>query len=152
MRLSLFTLTVLDYDRAIDFYVTTLGFTLLEDTDLGAGKRWVRVAPRAPSPQSAPGTALLLARAVTPEQVASVGNQTGGRVLAFLETDNFERDYAAYLSRGVVFVRPPRQEPYGTVAVFQDLYGNTWDLIQPRAGGRSASPGVEPGPVDPTLR
>ncbi len=127
-RIAHFAVTVLDYDDAIRFYVEKLGFTLLEDTDLGGGKRWVRVRP--------PGScevAILLACATTPEQVASVGNQTGGRVFLFLETDDFWRDYEALRSRGVVFVRPPIEQPYGTVAVFQDLYGNKCDLIQPRA-------------------
>lgn len=132
-RLSLIALTVRDYDEAIAFYVGILGFTLLEDTDLGNGKRWVRVAP--PSKPSAshhnPGAAILLARAVTAEQLASVGNQTGGRVFLFLETDDFWRDYRAMLSRGVRFVREPVEEPYGTVAVFADVYGNKWDLIGP---------------------
>lgn len=124
-RLTQFAVTVLDYDDAIRFYVGKLGFTLVEDTDLGAAKRWVRVRP--------PGsneTCILLARAVTPEQIASVGNQTGGRVFIFLETDDFWRDFAAFSSRGVVFVRPPSVEPFGTVAVFQDLYGTKIDLIE----------------------
>ena len=132
-RLSLSALTVRDYDEAIAFYVGILGFNLLEDTDRGSGKRWVRVAP--PSKSDAPGAdrgaAILLARAVTPEQLASVGNQTGGRVFLFLETDDFWRDYRAMLSHGVRFVREPVEEPYGTVAVFADLYGNLWDLIGP---------------------
>ncbi|MCP4594821.1 MAG: VOC family protein [bacterium] len=126
-RIAQFAVTVLDYDDAIGFYVEKLGFTLLEDTDLGGGKRWVRVRP--------PGTAeaaILLACATTPEQAASVGNQTGGRVFLFLETDDFWRDYEALRSRGVRFVRPPSEESYGTVAVFEDLYGNKFDLIQPR--------------------
>ncbi len=133
-RLSLIALTVRDYDEAIAFYVGILGFTLLEDTDRGNGKRWVRVAP--PSKANAPGVdqsaAILLARAVTPEQLASVGNQTGGRVFLFLETDDFWRDYRAMLSRGVRFVREPVEEPYGTVAVFADVYGNLWDFIGPK--------------------
>lgn len=119
---------MLDYDDAIDFYVSKLGFTLLEDTDLGGGKRWVRV-----SPNSSPGMAILLAKAVTPEQRASVGNQTGGRVFLFIETDDVARDVELLTSRGVVFVRPPSEEEYGTVAVFVDLYGNKIDLIQPRS-------------------
>lgn len=118
-----------DYDAAIDFYVNKLGFTLVEDTDLGAGKRWVRVRPA-----GAEGAGVLLARAVTPAQVASVGAQTGGRVFVFLETDDFWRDYEAMRSRGVEFPRPPREEPFGTVAVFADLYGNLWDLIQRNDG------------------
>jgi catechol 2,3-dioxygenase-like lactoylglutathione lyase family enzyme len=119
-------LVVEDYDEAIRFYVGTLGFTLVEDTLIDAqDKRWVLVAP--------PGsteTKLLLARAVGPEQTSRVGNQTGGRVFLFLHTDDFWRDYEQLKARGVVFVREPRQESYGTVAVFQDLYGNLWDLLQ----------------------
>lgn len=129
-RLAMLSLTVRDYDEAIDFFVNRLGFTLLEDTDLCNAKRWVRVAP--PAPAGVPTAALLLARAVTPAQLASVGNQTGGRVFLFLETDDFWRDHAAMTARGVRFVRPPAEEPYGIVAVFEDLCGNTWDLIQPR--------------------
>ena len=123
-RIALFALTVLEYDEAIRFFVDKLGFRLLEDTDLGGAKRWVRVAPDAGAP------ALLLARAVTPEQRASVGNQTGGRVFIFLETDDFARDYALFTARGVEWARPPKTEPYGTVAVFRDLYGNLWDLVE----------------------
>lgn len=119
---------VQDYDAAIDFYVNRLGFTLVEDTPIEAqGKRWVVVAP--------PGSIesrLLLARAVGEEQSSRIGNQTGGRVFLFLYTDDFWRDFAAYRSKGVVFIRPPREETYGTVAVFQDLYGNLWDLLQPK--------------------
>ncbi|MFH1418198.1 MAG: VOC family protein [Planctomycetota bacterium] len=136
-RIAHFAVTVLDYDDAIDFYVEKLGFTLLEDTDLGRGKRWVRVRP----PGSAEA-AILLACATTPEQVASVGNQTGGRVFLFLETDDFWRDYAALRSRDVLFVRPPSEESYGTVAVFEDLYGNKCDLIQPRASTDRSRPGA----------
>jgi catechol 2,3-dioxygenase-like lactoylglutathione lyase family enzyme len=121
-------LVVRDYDEAIDFYVGTLGFTLIEDEDVPEqGKRWVIVAP--------PGSVesrLLLARAVGEEQSSRVGNQTGGRVFLFLHTDDFWRDFQAYRARGVVFVREPKEEAYGTVAVFKDLYGNLWDLIQPR--------------------
>jgi len=116
-----------DYDEAIRFYTEKLGFRLVEDRDLGGGKRWVRVAPA-----NGNGTALLLARAVTPEQQSRVGNQAGGRVFLFLETDDFQRDYSALCDRGVTFIRPPSDEPYGTVAVFVDLYGNRFDLIQPR--------------------
>lgn len=126
-HLALVSILVRNYDEAIAFYTIKLGFTLLEDTDLGGGKRWVRVRP-----PGCPGTAFLLARATTDEQRACVGNQTGGRVAFFIETDDFQRDYEAMKSRGVVFIRPPREEPYGTVAVFEDLYGNTFDLIQPR--------------------
>lgn len=108
----------------------TLGFDLLEDTDMGNGKRWVRVRP----PGADHGAGLLLARAVTPEQRHSVGNQTGGRVFLFLETDDFDRDYTNYTARGVEFVREPSDEPYGKVAVFKDLYGNLIDLIERRDG------------------
>jgi catechol 2,3-dioxygenase-like lactoylglutathione lyase family enzyme len=123
------SLVVRDYDEAIAFYVGTLGFTLVEDTAMPAqSKRWVVVAP--------PGTGgvrLLLARAVGEAQLARVGDQTGGRVFLFLYTDDFWRDFNAYTARGVVFVREPIEEPYGTVAVFQDLYGNLLDLVQPKA-------------------
>jgi catechol 2,3-dioxygenase-like lactoylglutathione lyase family enzyme len=123
-NLSQFAVIVRDYDEALAFYVDTLGFERLEDTDLGGGKRWVRVRPSGSS-----GTAILLAKAVTEEQLSSVGSQTGGRVFIFLETDDFWRDYNALVARGVVFARPPAEEPYGTVAVFKDLYGNLFDLI-----------------------
>ena len=124
--LGLVSLVVRDYDEALAFYVGTLGFTLIEDTFIPEqDKRWVVVG--------APGSSchLLLARAVGDEQRARIGNQTGGRVFLFLYTDDFARDHAAYRARGVQFVREPRQEPYGTVAVFRDLYGNLWDLLQP---------------------
>jgi catechol 2,3-dioxygenase-like lactoylglutathione lyase family enzyme len=123
------TLVVRDYDEAIAFYRDCLDFVLLEDTPLGGEKRWVRMAPRRDSSFS-----LLLGRAVNPEQAARVGDQTGGRVFLFLETDDFWRDYRQMLARGVTFVRPPSEESYGTVAVFADLYGNRWDLIEPRRG------------------
>ncbi|WP_171207259.1 MULTISPECIES: VOC family protein [unclassified Ruegeria] len=119
------TLVVPDYDTAIAFYTDTLGFTLLQDIDLGDGKRWVRVAP----PGSSNGS-LLLARAEGPEQSAAIGNQTGGRVGFFLETDDFARDHAAMRAAGVTFEEHPRTEPYGIVAVWQDPFGNRWDLIQ----------------------
>ena len=125
--LALVSLVVRDYDDALAFYVGTLGFTLIEDTFISEqNKRWVVVAP----PGSG-GCQLLLARAAGAEQIARIGNQTGGRVFLFLYTDDFERDHAAYRAKGVEFVREPRQEPYGTVAVFRDLYGNLWDLLQP---------------------
>jgi len=124
--LGLVTVVVRDYDEAIDFFVRALGFTLREDDPRGGGKRWVVVAP--PGSGSA---GLLLARAVTPAQLAAVGNQTGGRVALFLYTEDFAGDHARMLARGVVFDEEPRHEPYGTVAVFRDLYGNAWDLIQP---------------------
>ncbi|HEY0502594.1 MAG TPA: VOC family protein [Lysobacter sp.] len=120
-------LVVRDYDEAIAFYRDALGFELLEDTDLGGGKRWVRVAPRGAQ------SALLLARADGEAQRASVGHQAGGRVGFFLHTDDFARDHAAMLAQGVRFLEAPRQEPYGTVAVFEDLYGNRWDLLEPKA-------------------
>jgi catechol 2,3-dioxygenase-like lactoylglutathione lyase family enzyme len=123
-RLSAVTVLVRDYDEAIAFYVATLGFDLLEDTRLDEAKRWVRVG--------ASGTSILLARAATPEQLARVGDQTGGRVFLFLETDDFWRDYERWRARGVRFLEAPREEAYGTVVVFQDLYGNRWDLIQRR--------------------
>ena len=125
--IGLFAIVVRDYDEAIRFYVDAVGFTLREDTDLGGGKRWVVVGP--PSG----GCGVLLARASGPEQEARVGDQTGGRVGFFLETDNFERDFTAYTARGVRFLEAPRHEVYGSVAVFEDLYGNKWDLIQPKA-------------------
>lgn len=122
-------LVVRDYDEAIAFYTETLHFTLVEDTyQPEQDKRWVVVAP----PGSA-GTTLLLARAVTPEQQAAVGNQTGGRVFLFLSTDDFWRDYHAMVAKGVKFVREPKAADYGLVAVFEDLYGNLWDLVQPTA-------------------
>jgi catechol 2,3-dioxygenase-like lactoylglutathione lyase family enzyme len=118
------TLVVRDYDVAIAWYTGKLGFELLEDTDLGGGKRWVRVAPKGG------GAALLLAKAASPEQAARIGDQTGGRVFLFLYTDDFARDVAVFTQRGVKFVRPPKVESYGTVAVFEDLYGNKWDLLE----------------------
>jgi catechol 2,3-dioxygenase-like lactoylglutathione lyase family enzyme len=124
-HLSQVALLVKDYDEAIAFYTTKLEFILVEDTKLTATKRWVLV-----SPPGSEGCKLLLARAADDRQLASVGNQTGGRVFLFLNTDDFQRDYKKMVDRGVRFVRPPRQEEYGTVAVFEDLYGNLWDLIQ----------------------
>jgi catechol 2,3-dioxygenase-like lactoylglutathione lyase family enzyme len=126
-ELAAVTVLVRDYDEALDYYVHTLGFERVEDTDLGNGKRWVVVAP-----SGARGAALLLARAATPEQAARVGDQTGGRVFLFLHTSDFARDYETLRARGVPFVEEPRNEPYGTVAVFTDLYGNRWDLVQRR--------------------
>ena len=120
-------LVVKDYDEAIAFYTRTLNFVLIADEYQAAqDKRWVVVAP----PGSSGGTTLLLARASTPEQERFAGNQSGGRVFLFLSTDDFRRDYDAMVERGVRFVRPPSEQPYGTVAVFEDLYGNLWDLIQ----------------------
>jgi len=124
-RIGLITLVVKDYDEAIAFYVQKLGFTLREDTALSAEKRWVVVSPAGDAE-----TAILLARAARPHQARAVGDPTGGRVFLFLETDDFWRDFAALSERGVHFVESPRVEPYGVVAVFEDLYGNRWDLIQ----------------------
>lgn len=119
------SLLVRDYDEAIDFYVKKLGFTLIENTDRGNGKRWVTVSPRGSA-----GTLILLAKAASPDQESRVGNQTGGRVFLFLHTDNFQRDYEAMQAGGVRFLEEPRHESYGTVAVFEDLYGNKWDLLE----------------------
>jgi len=126
-HIACFALVVADYDEAIDFYVRKLGFELREDTDMGGGKRWVLVAPRGAR------TAILLARAVDDEQRAAIGRQTGGRVGFFLHTDDFARDHASMLARGVRFLEAPRHEPYGIVAVFEDLHGNRWDLLEPTA-------------------
>ena len=129
--ISLTALVVRDYDEALQFYVGTLGFELIEDTYIAEqNKRWVVVAP----PGAREGR-LLLARAVGDEQVSRVGNQTGGRVFLFLNTDDFWRDYRNLVAKGVVFVRGPSEEPFGTVAVFKDLYGNLWDLVQHRTAG-----------------
>jgi len=117
-------LVVRNYDEAIAFYTRVLGFQLIEDTDLGGGKRWVLVAPPGSS------TSLLLAEAANAEQSSRIGNQTGGRVFLFLHTDDFWRDYRMLQSHNVRFVRDPKEEEYGTVAVFADLYGNLWDLIE----------------------
>ena len=125
--LGLVSLVVRDYDEALAFFVGKLGFRLVEDTVVPEqSKRWVVV-----SPPGAVESQLLLARASTPEQQSHVGVQTGGRVFIFLYTDNVWRDYESYKSKGIVFVREPKEEPYGTVAVFLDLYGNMWDLLQP---------------------
>ena len=126
--LGLVSLVVRDYDEALEFFVGKLDFTLVEDTYIpGQDKRWVIV-----SPPGATESRLLLARASTEEQESRVGAQTGGRMFLFLYTDDFWRDYERYRSRGVEFVREPREEPYGVVAVFRDLCGNLWDLLQPR--------------------
>jgi catechol 2,3-dioxygenase-like lactoylglutathione lyase family enzyme len=122
VQLAALTLVVRDYDEAIACYTQQLGFELVEDTDLGNGKRWVKV-------QAGQGGELLLAKAVTPEQQSRIGNQTGGRVFLFLETDDFDRDYQLFRSRGVTFLEEPRNEAYGKVAVLMDLYGNKIDLI-----------------------
>jgi catechol 2,3-dioxygenase-like lactoylglutathione lyase family enzyme len=119
-----------DYDAAIAFYVGTLGFAFVEDTDLGGGKRWVVVAPGA---GGTPGARLLLARAHGERQRAAIGNQAGGRVSFFLHTQAFDETHARFTAAGVTFEEEPRHEPYGTVAVFSDPFGNRWDLIQPKA-------------------
>ena len=124
-NLGAVALLVRDYDEAIAFYVGKLGFALSEDTHMGGGKRWVRVTPNGGQ------TSLLLARAATPEQVDRIGDQAGGRVWLFLETDDLRRDHAAWTAAGVVFREAPRHEAYGEVVVFEDLYGNAWDLIEP---------------------
>lgn len=127
--LALVSVVVRDYDEALAFYVGTLGFELVEDTCIPEqDKRWVVIQP-----PGARESRLLLARASTPEQESRIGNQTGGRVFLFLYTDDFDRDYARYRAKGVVFIREPREERYGKVAVFRDLYGNLWDLLQPEA-------------------
>ena len=125
-------LLVRDYDEAIHFFTHSLGFHLIEDSPSkdreGHDKRWVLVAP-----PGSRGTNLLLAKASHEQESSRIGNQTGGRVFLFLHTDDFWRDHAAMLAKGVRFVRSPREEPYGTVAVFEDLYGNQWDLLQPKS-------------------
>lgn len=119
------SLLVRDYDEAIAYFTTALGFQLVEDSPLDENKRWVLVAPA-----GLHGTSLLLAKASTAEQIAHIGNQTGGRVFLFLHTDDFWRDYHAMKARNVKFIETPREEKYGAVAVFEDLYGNKWDLLQ----------------------
>lgn len=126
-HLAALALVVTDYDEAIAWYTRALGFELIEDTDMGGGKRWVLLAP--------PGsreTRLLLARANGEQQISRIGNQTGGRVFLLLHTDDFHRDYQRMLAQGVVFREQPRDESYGIVAVFEDLYGNLWDLLERR--------------------
>jgi catechol 2,3-dioxygenase-like lactoylglutathione lyase family enzyme len=125
MHLSLVTIVVDDYDQAIAFYVDKLGFELIEDSALTQGKRWVVVAPSRRAQ-----TRVLLAKAAGERQHRSIGSQAGGRVFLFLETDDFNRDHREMTKRGVRFVEPARIEPYGTVAVFEDIYGNKWDLIE----------------------
>jgi catechol 2,3-dioxygenase-like lactoylglutathione lyase family enzyme len=126
-RIVHIALVVDDYDEAINFYTQKLGFQLLEDTPLSETKRWVMVAPKGQGE-----CCLLLAKGVGEEQRSRIGNQTGGRVFLFLHTDDFWRDYRHYQSQGIRFVREPAEEVYGTVAVFEDLYGNLWDLIEPK--------------------
>jgi catechol 2,3-dioxygenase-like lactoylglutathione lyase family enzyme len=123
-RVTMFTLLVDDYDRGIAFYRDVLGLRVLEDTPMGGGKRWVMLA-------GPDGARMLLAQASDDAQRAAIGQQTGGRVGFFLETDDFARDHAGFIARGVMFREPPRYEPYGTVAVFEDPFGNGWDLIEP---------------------
>ncbi|MDB6055823.1 MAG: glyoxalase/bleomycin resistance protein/dioxygenase [Verrucomicrobiales bacterium] len=136
--LALISLVVRDYDEAIGFFVGTLGFDLIEDSYVPEQeKRWVVVAP-----PGANESRLLLARASTAEQRACIGTQTGGRVFLFLQTDDFWRDYEAYRAKGVVFVREPKDEAYGTVAVFKDIYGNLWDLLQPKTPPHSKMPDI----------
>lgn len=125
-HIGLCALIVRDYDDAIAFYTDKVGFDLIEDTDMGDGKRWVIVAPK-----GAMETRILLARASGADQENAIGNQTGGRVGFFLNTDDFARDHARMTKAGVRFLEAPRHEPYGTVAVFEDLYGNKWDLLEP---------------------
>jgi catechol 2,3-dioxygenase-like lactoylglutathione lyase family enzyme len=128
--LGLISLVVRDYDEALAFYVGKLGFTLIEDSFVPEqNKRWVVIEPPGAAGQ---GAKLLLARGANPEQVARIGNQTGGRVFLFLYTDDFWRDYNDFKSKGIEFHRPPSEAPYGTVAVFKDLYGTLWDLVQTR--------------------
>lgn len=131
MMLATVALLVADYDEAIRFFTTALRFELVEDTPMGPAKRWVVVRPRATA--AGTGAALLLARAASPEQQAAVGRQWGGRVGLFLHSDDFAADHAHMVAHGVRFVEAPRAEPYGTVAVFEDLHGNRWDLLQLRA-------------------
>lgn len=128
-HLSVLTLLIRDYDEAIAWFTSRLGFRLIDDKPLGDGNRWVIVRP-----PGATEAGLLLAKAATAEQAASIGGQAGGRVFLFLETDDFARDHQAMLERGVHFREAPRHEPYGTVAVFEDLYGNPWDLIERKRG------------------
>ena len=130
-RISNVMLVVDDYDRAIDFFTAALGFSVLEDVPMGNGKRWVRVGPAGAS-----GAGLVLGKASTAEQQAAIGNQTGGRVFLFLETEDFWRDYRRLEAHGARFIEKPRHEPYGTVVVFEDLYGNEWDLIGRSTEGR----------------
>ena len=125
-RLGQISLLVKDYDEAIGYYTKTLDFELIEDTQLSESKRWVVIKPKGKEA----GCQILLAKASTNEQINCIGNQTGGRVFLFLYTDDFMRDYNNYTNKGVEFVRPIQHEPYGTVCVFKDIYGNLWDLIE----------------------
>ena len=125
--IALITYLVRDYDEAINWFEKVLGFKLFENTDMGGGKRWVVIGPDTNS-----GARFLLAQAITPQQNAQIGQAAAGRVGFFLHTDDFTRDYSAMQKNGVMFTENPRHEPYGTVAVFEDLYGNHWDLLQPK--------------------
>ncbi len=126
-RLAQIAILVDDYDKAIHFYTKKLGFELLEDTIMSETKRWVRVAPKGSN------CGLLLAKAANDAQKSRIGNQTGGRVFLFLYTDDFWRDYHFYIENGIRFLGEPRHEDYGTVAVFEDMYGNLWDMIEPKS-------------------
>lgn len=131
-RIAHIALIVKDYDEAIEFYTKKLDFSLIEDTKLSVDKRWVLVAPK-----GAKDCCLLLAKAVNKEQEKSIGNQTGGRVFLFLFTDSFQRDYENMLEKGIKFIRQPEEMDYGKVAVFEDLYGNLWDLLQPNENNKA---------------
>lgn len=133
-RIAHIALVVKDYDEAIEFYTKKLDFKLLEDTKIDEKKRWVMIAP-----PGAKESCLLLARAANEKQAKSIGNQTGGRVFLFLHTDDFSRDYDKMISRNIKFVRPPTDFFYGRVAVFEDLYGNLWDLIEPNKNNKGLS-------------
>ena len=130
-RIAHIALVVKDYDEAIKFYTKKLNFDLLEDTPIDENKRWVLIAP-----PGAKECCLLLAKAANEEQLKSVGNQSGGRVFLFLFTDDFERDYHRMIEQNIIFVRPPKQYNYGKVAVFEDLYGNLWDLLEPNGNNK----------------
>jgi catechol 2,3-dioxygenase-like lactoylglutathione lyase family enzyme len=134
-RIGYIALVVRDYDEAIAWFTSKLQFTLIEDSKLSETKRWVLVAP----PGGENQCLLLLAKAASPEQESCIGNQTGGRVFLFLHTDDFQRDYEMFTARSVKFIRPPSVESYGTVAVFEDLYGNKWDLLQLKHSGATGS-------------
>jgi catechol 2,3-dioxygenase-like lactoylglutathione lyase family enzyme len=131
-RIGHVALLVRDYDEAIAWFTSRLKFEVIEDIDMGGGKRWVLVSPAGKDGTGTEGTSLLLAKAATPDQARSVGHQSGGRVFLFLHTDDFTRDHEHMKRLGVIFLEEPRHEPYGTVAVFQDLHGNKWDLLEPR--------------------
>ncbi|MFM2398116.1 MAG: hypothetical protein RL341_273 [Pseudomonadota bacterium] len=134
--LGLVSLVVRDYDEALAFFIGKLGFELVEDTYVPEqDKRWVVIKP-----PGSRGASLLLARASTPQQTQAIGQQTGGRVFLFLYTDDFWRDYERYRAGGVEFIRAPQEQPHGTVAVFKDVYGNAWDLVQPNAQNKSWAP------------